>query len=467
MERKKLLSLSFFGIVMLSMISCSQNDVEQTLETSSEKVSIEATPLSHVLSIDSIKSIALSLPNTFGNVQTKNVEKTIKEVLPLSHFIQNAPQTKSTEETIDCIYVVNYEANNGFSILSRDTRVPTVLGYSDNGNIVPGDIHDGLAYVLDIIPGYVSQKMDEYNQRIDSLNQHLSSFLIQTKAFGDCQYDSLALDKELEDLEDSNNKILETFYYYEGDWTTVTQYGPLYNGIDWHQGYPFYNSIDGKDGCDHCLVGCVAVAVAHILAYNQYPTSFTAKGVSYSTSWFFISEAASSSLLKGIADAVDTDFGCGSPIDKGSASSISNAKSALESIFGYQCDGIVSYSWGDVCTDLRNGQIVFIDAGDVNDGNTRHSWIIDGAYSRSRLRHEVATIYNRSDNSIVGTQCIDETNAIQMLVHCRWGEPYCQGNGYFESGLFTPAKPIISDGNSIDSERIYNQSQKIIKNVRK
>lgn len=158
MERKKLLSLSFFGIVMLSMISCSQNDVEQTLETSSEKVSIEATPLSHVLSIDSIKSIALSLPNTFGNVQTKNVEKTIKEVLPLSHFIQNAPQTKSTEETIDCIYVVNYEANNGFSILSRDTRVPTVLGYSDNGNIVPGDIHDGLAYVLDIIPGYVSQK---------------------------------------------------------------------------------------------------------------------------------------------------------------------------------------------------------------------------------------------------------------------------------------------------------------------
>ncbi|MBQ8531648.1 MAG: C10 family peptidase [Parabacteroides sp.] len=460
MERKKLLSLSFFGIVMLSMISCSQNDVEQTLETSSEKVSIEATLLSHVLSIDSIKSIALSLPNVFGNVQTKNVEKTIKEVLPLSHFIQNAPQTKSTEETIDCIYVVNYEANNGFSILSRDTRVPTVLGYSDNGNIVPGDIHDGLAYVLDIIPGYVSQKMDEYNQRMDSLNQHLSSFLIQTKAFGDCQYDSLALDKELEDLEDSNNKILETFYYYEGDWTTVTQYGPLYNGIDWHQGYPFYNSIDGKDGCDHCLVGCVAVAVAHILAYNQYPTSFTAKGVSYTVDWSSMTKYTSSTFVRGVADAVDTDYGC-----NGSGSTISKAENTLENIFGYQTDGETSYNWSDIYTDVRNGQIVYTRGEDSSEGG--HAWVIDGIFSRKRFRHEVATIYNRSDNSIVGTQCIGESDYTQNLVHCRWGWSNCQGNGYFETGLFNVTTPVISDGVSTSSSYYYNQSQKIIKNVHK
>lgn len=473
---KRLFDLKFMGhllatTLLVFVFGCTQSDLEWNSivpVTNVNDGAILASTLSHAIPMDSIESIAKSLPNTFNKEQTKSSEKVIKEILSLSHFVYEAPRTKSTEEYTDYIYVVNYEDNQGFSIISQDTRIPTVLGYSDNGNITPGEIHDGLAYVLNSIPNYVNQKMEEYQQMIDSLNQHLdvASLLVRTKAFGDCQYDSLAtvVDGTGYDIDNSaNNRIIDVYNITEGDWILEGQNGPLYNGVRWHQGYPYNVNIPSRPGCSNALVGCVAIAVAHILAYNQYPGSFTAKGVSYSVNYGTLSSTYAP-FLRGVADAVDMDYGCGNPIDDGSGASLGDANNALRNIFNYKTGGAVSYNWNDVYTDLANNRLVYTRGQSIYGG---HAWIIDGYYRRSKLTHQIGVVYSNSLNCVVGYRCISETYPIQNLVHCNWGWEDRKGDGYFESGIFTPSNPVISEGHPKPLEEHDFESQMIIKNVRR
>lgn len=477
---KRLFDLKFMGhllatTLLVFVFGCTQSDLERNPivpVTNVNDGAILASTLSHAIPMDSIESIAKSLPNTFNKEQTKSSEKVIKEILPLSHFVYEAPRTKSTEEYADYIYVVNYEDNQGFSIISQDTRIPTVLGYSDNGNITPGEIHDGLAYVLNSIPNYVNQKMEEYQQMIDSLNQHLdvASLLVRTKAFGDCQYDSLlaVVDGTGYDIDNpTNNRVIDVYGISEGDWIFEGQNGPLYNGIRWHQSFPYNIEIPSRPGCDHALVGCVAIAVSHILAYNQYPSSFTAKGMFYTANYNKMNDSNCPLFLRGVADAVDTNYGCGVWIDDGgSSSSIGNANDALKNIFNYNTGGVTSYNWSDVYTDLCNDRLIFIEGFDSGRG-IGHAWIIDGYNRRSKLTHQIAVIYSNSMNCVVGYKCIGETFPIQNLVHCNWGWMDRKGDGYFESGIFTPSKPAISEGYPKPSgEPDYDQSLMLIKNVR-
>ncbi|MBP3517048.1 MAG: C10 family peptidase [Parabacteroides sp.] len=464
-----LLAITF----LLILFACSQNELEQDtiVPVTNAKADLQhASSLSHFISMDSIKSIAMSIPVTFNNKQTKGIEKVIKEILPLSHFVYEVPRTKSENENSDCIYIVNYKEDRGFAIISQDTRIPTVLGYSDNGNITPGEIHDGLAYVLNTLPVYVNQKMEEYQQMIDSLNQYLnvSSLLVRTKAFGDCRYDSLetVVDGTGYDINDPTcNKIINVYDVAEGDWICNGQKGPLYNGIHWHQSYPYNLEIPAKPGCNHALVGCVAIAVAHILAYNQYPSSFTAKGVSYTVDYNNMSTYTCAPFLRGVADAVDMDYGCGSLVnDGGSNSNISKADNALKNIFNYKTGGYTSYNWNDVYTDLDNNRLVYT-RGQSDSGG--HAWIIDGYYRRSKLTHQIGVVYNNSLNCVVGYRCINETYPVQNLVHCNWGWENRKGDGYFESGIFTPSNPVINEGNPLPSEEHDFINQMIIKNVRR
>lgn len=241
---RKVISCKYYStllvVILLSMLfACSQNDLEYDAvvpaTSLNDDVSLTSS-FSHSIPMDSIKAIAMSVPDLFNNKQTKSIEKAIKEILPLSHFVYEVPRTKSESGNSDCVYVVNYEDEQGFAIISQDTRIPTVLGYSDNGNITPGEIHDGLAYTLNAIPAYVNRKMEEYQQRLDSLNQNLdfSSLFVRTKAFGDCRYDSLSVgvDGTGYDIDDpSFNRVIDVYDIVEGDWVLNGWNGPLYTGF--------------------------------------------------------------------------------------------------------------------------------------------------------------------------------------------------------------------------------------------
>ena len=127
------------SIALLSMIACTKNS--STLEDEStfvQKIN------HHTITTDSLLKIAQELPAMFSqNAKTKSSAKVIKEVIPFNHII---PKTKSsttgsTTDLSESIYVVNYDNEEGFAILSADVRMPQLLGYSDQESTTTPDSH--------------------------------------------------------------------------------------------------------------------------------------------------------------------------------------------------------------------------------------------------------------------------------------------------------------------------------------
>lgn len=77
---------SLLAIILLPiMFACSQTELEQDSiapATNAKDDATLASSLSHSIPMDSVKSIAMSIPNIFNKEQTKSSEKAIKEILP-------------------------------------------------------------------------------------------------------------------------------------------------------------------------------------------------------------------------------------------------------------------------------------------------------------------------------------------------------------------------------------------------
>ena len=58
--------------------------------------------------------------------------------------------------TLGRIYVVNYEDDAGFAILSADRQLPSVLGYADSGNVTDTMTNPGIKLFLERLPDFVA-----------------------------------------------------------------------------------------------------------------------------------------------------------------------------------------------------------------------------------------------------------------------------------------------------------------------
>lgn len=119
-------------------------------------------------------------------------------------------------------YVFSNPQNEGFMILSADTRALPMLGYSDNGKFDPENIPDGLKWLL-----------ESYS---DQLRQ--------------------AEEKGMPE-------------YSPGDYLQLPAIKPLIT-TKWDQLSP-YNSQTPEISEQHCPTGCVATSLAQTMNYFQYP----------------------------------------------------------------------------------------------------------------------------------------------------------------------------------------------------
>jgi len=125
-------------------------------------------------------------------------------------------------------YVFNTStAGKGYVIIAGDDRLPTVLGYSDSGSIDAGDVPPALQEWLD---GYAAQ------------------------------VEAIAAGAAPEARNNISRPAIE----------------PLVH-VRWSQGMPYNRLLPHVNGSEnaHAYVGCVAVAMAQIMAYWQYPSRAT------------------------------------------------------------------------------------------------------------------------------------------------------------------------------------------------
>ena len=132
-------------------------------------------------------------------------------------------------------YVVNDETNNRFVIVSADERMYQILGYSDNGAFSAEEASDGLLFLL-----------DEYNRQYE-----LVSSLGCTSA------------------SPQKNKA-------------ITPIAPLLS-TKWHQIDPYWLQCPQYSG-EYCVTGCVATAMAQVMAFHRYPDNALGGSLSYKTS---------------------------------------------------------------------------------------------------------------------------------------------------------------------------------------
>ena len=378
------------------------------------------------LSIRSLFILCLAAVSVAANAQQVSQEEAANIALQFlkGNGSQNSRLKKATPEALKLVYtepsakdksanlyVYNMEGG-GFAIVSADARTGSqILGYSFDNNFSAKGMPDNVKYWL-----------GEYSRQIDFIKAHQPEVSESKRRE--------RLKKDSGTLPASVGPLLETQW---GQWNGAGDededgfYQTLYNNY-----LPTYENEDGFT--DHCAVGCVATAMAQILYYHA-KTKDTPSDISFldnavvsynsesltaplngirTYNWgnmikfgYWLTYAneteddidpvkynndkdainAVAKLMYDCAVATNTQLG-------GESSSTSpNFMEAMQVNFGFSTNmhyieksNFSKNDWlGMLKEDLSKGQPIFYNAEDLNNGNARHSFVVDGYDSDNKL----------------------------------------------------------------------------------
>lgn len=314
-------------------------------------------------------------------------------------------------------YVFPNADSKGFTIVSGDDRLPEIVGYSSQGSYDENNLPEG----------FVSF-MKAYQNLYNKVN------------LGDAE--ALKNLAEIKAWRSKKNASAET--------SSVV--APLLGNIEWDQTSPYNNMCPKYDSVHVAATGCVATAMAQVMAYYKYPKQLKADIPGYVNRWNGIPmEIPTITREDGIYDwdnmlpkydkeanatqqqkdaVAKLMFHCGAAVQMNygpeSAASVSATK--LAKYFGYDADLMMDLNrssftldkWMQIIdTELAAGRPVLY-SGQASDGG--HQFICDGKDGEG-------------------------------LYHINWGWSGSQ-NGYFDLSLLNPEKGGTGSGSSTEG---YNR----------
>lgn len=315
-------------------------------------------------------------------------------------------------------YVFPNANSKGFTIVSGDDRLPEIVGYSSQGS------YDG----NNLPEGFISF-MKAYQNLYNKVN------------LGDAE----AL-KNLAEIKAWRNKK-------NASAASTSAVAPLLGNIEWDQTSPYNNMCPRYDSVHVAATGCVATAMAQVMAYYKYPKQLKADIPGYVNRWNGIPmEIPTITREEGVYDwdnmlpkynkeanatqqqkdaVAKLMYHCGAAVQMNygpeSAAAVSATK--LAKYFGYDADLMMDLNrstfsldkWMQIIdTELAAGRPVLY-GGQASDGG--HQFICDGKDGEG-------------------------------LYHINWGWSGSQ-NGYFDLSLLNPEKGGTGSGNSTEG---YNRS---------
>lgn len=184
-------------------------------------------------SFQQAKRIAERQAAQFGIVMDESATSQAKSV-----------KNRTVSGEVPAYYVFPNGEDKGFTIVSGDDRLPEIVGYSVNGT-----------YDEDALPTNYVSFMKAYQEMVEGLEQ------------GDAQVATSVAEK----------KALRASGY---QYSTVA---PLLGEIAWNQYEPYNNMCPIYSGSKRAVTGCVATAMAQVMAYYQYPKELKADIPAYVT----------------------------------------------------------------------------------------------------------------------------------------------------------------------------------------
>lgn len=301
-------------------------------------------------------------------------------------------------------YIINYDNNEGFAIVSMMDSVSPVYGISEEGNISYEDENSdsGLRWYL-----------DNYLPRIESATLGI-----------------LPIDTGKHDLNPSSEPSITEIYRVPAMLTGVLR--------KFHKSSP-YNKYCYTSDLRKAAVGCTQRAVGALMGYYQYPSSILGYSLywdsmlsnSYHDGWPQLFERL------GRSGMIDVTYGVENT--GGSGQGMRNALRAL----GYTNVALkYPITLGSATSELNNKRPVIMTAfADIENESIGHAWVTDGHLF-------VETITSSSSYPYLSA-ILDED-----FLHCVWGWGG-SSNGYFKFGSSLGGDAYKYDENPGDSTYLW------------
>ncbi len=364
----------------------------------------------------------------------------------------------STDGVDSSVFVCNLGDNNGFVLVSGDRRVPEMLAYVPEGYFDLDSISDNhpLLPFLDRLPGYFSEskaKFEKKKRRL-STSKHSIDCGVKRERLKPCPKE----EPDGDPLYSNNYK--EPIRWEEGCWQDEETPSRMLIKHLWTQVHP-YNQFAPMIKGQRAVAGCVAVAVAQLMAFHQFPKEIDNKYID----WKLINSQRKSS---GTQDAA---------YDKEVATLIYKVGMKLHNSWGVDKTGASYQGAVDMLKDCSYNVRYFMDyhenlikasiklrqpilacayaaktttqtgfgifKGKKDIYSSGHVWIIDGYLPQNKTDKLIGVTSHKVYNT---------KSEKRLLVHCNWGWGG-SFNGFFNSGVFDATEGRFSDFDE-DGERI-------------
>lgn len=392
----KNLSKSILAVALtVSMTACNDEVMSVVQEVPDYYISIEEAQkdLMEVLSVVDGNNSRTSTSRSINNVYTKN-------------FSDNSSRSNNGLD----VHIFNFSDDQGFAIMSTDRRVPSLLALANNGNLNENDTIDnpGLKIFLTSIGGPGDLPIPETFEKLDPFDPGDPTPAYMT-------------------------------------WTTDVACPNGLCSVKWGQRDP-YNLYCPVIRDTVCPTGCVATAVAQLMAVYEYPDSYS----KYNFNW-----PEMKLTTKNIATTVGADnvarlmqqLGLWENLDihyapTGSSSYSEYIPGVLES-FGYSDGGTLKYyNIEDVISEINANHPVLADGVAAAGG---HEWLIHGLMTRTKIDQA----HDENGN------LIPVRSTKYYYVQCNWGWDG-KGDGYYLSDAFDTSNGPVYNDNSTDDNLTHS-----------
>ena len=430
----------------------------------------------------STRQLGTAPQRRIGAVDILRIDKQDITLRTQSDDVQNMSDTLA--------YIFNFENELGFVIVAADTRVESpMLAFVDNGSL--GDTIDnpGIMLFLEGVVYYIEQSIAEAEHLRDSLLVDILNKIWKYGDTGSVGVDSTDIATRIApppatgigDIDGWHTSIYTSTHTSFGAWQIFERVGPLLP-VEWGQDAPFNNSVTVLCGIwGRAPAGCVAVAIAQIMAYWRHPASIDGRSLNWDilrehtanpnrypgvgSRWLDEMTADGTTfrvqvahLMRRIGAGVNMDYGCG-----GSGAARDAAIGFLRN-HGYSVGSLRNFDLTTVITSLNNRHPVYIRGNSTRTITTTsflgitlstrttygggHAWVVDG-YMRRRRPVTVTTTVSRLglDGHWTSTTTTNTHHETATYLHNNWGWDglgstdswlgrYHGKNGYYRAGVF-------------------------------
>jgi hypothetical protein len=324
-------------------LSCENRDSIDIEKLDSSKENLGYVPVS---TAKSAADLFISTHSKNENKAARVGKREVKETITVKDSVG-----------VPSFYVINYENNEGFTIVSAEKKVNPILGYSDTGNFNLNNLDIGTNLWTNDLKKMIN--FIRKNKDATELKGASNQWSEYVKSGARTSYEPICTD-----CYSCENKIVDNFIF-----TT------------WGQREGYNGSCPGASGgpCNLALTGCVATSMMQVMRYYSRPFSNTDSYHIGGINWWNMPMAASgscsltfaeqeiSAMMRSVGENVNMSYGATS-----SGAYPWKVAQSLKNDYGYASSTDRSnYNSSTVMSELDVAKPVILDGGS-------HMWVTSG-----------------------------------------------------------------------------------------